>query len=161
MKKLLFGLTAALLTTVSFGQTKQSSYVEVALQKTLMVGTVEMFQRGVPAGVTAEEFNKQLVAGKVTNEGKLFLNKAFMYYKKGTTSKEILTTYDGKESKGVMIQLANGGVNPFGDLTNTANTGKGILDWLIRLFTRVEVVAAAVVKALEIFNEALTVPLPI
>ena len=132
MKKLLFGLTAALLTTVSFGQNKESN-VQLAFQKTLMVGTVELFQRGVPAGVTAEEFNKQLVAGKVSTEGKLFLNKAFSLYQKGTSTKDILTTYDGKESKGLLIQLTNGGVNPFGDLTNPANTNKGVLGWLIRL----------------------------
>ncbi len=144
MKKLLFGLTAALLTTVSFGQTKENN-VQLALQKTLMVGTVEMFQRGVPAGVTAEEFSKQLVAGKVSPEGQLFLNKAFALYKKGTSTKDILTTYDGKESKILMIQLTNGGVNPFGDLTNPAITGKGgLFGWLIRLLTAVEEFVAEV-----------------
>jgi len=154
MKKLLFGLTAALLTTVSFGQTKESN-VQLAFQKTLMVGTVEMFQRGVPAGVTAEDFNKQLVEGKVSTEGRLFLNKAFLLYKKGTSTREILTTYDGKESKGLMIQLTNGGVNPFGDLTNPANTDRGVLGWLIRLLIKVRDVVDGAVRALEIFDNAL------
>ncbi len=157
MKKLLFGLTAALLTTVSFGQTKQSSYVEVALQKTLMVGTVEMFQRGAPAGVTAEDFNKQLTLAKVTPEGRLFLNRAFAIYKKGTAAKDILITYDGKESKGVMLQLANGGVNPFGDLANSAEVGKGkFWGWLAQavqvllgVIQDVEVILVAVEGALQ------------
>jgi len=123
MKTLLFGFIAALMTTVSFGQKKESN-VELALQKTLMVGTVEMLQQSSPAGTTLEDFNKQLTEAKVTVEGKLFLNKAFEFYKKGTSTKDILMTYDGKESKELLIKTKNGGVNPFGELGNPDVTGK-------------------------------------
>ncbi len=139
MKKLVFGLVAALMTTVSFGQKKESN-VELALQKTLMVGTVEMLQRSVPAGTTAEDFNKQLTERKVSVEGKLFLNKAFELYKKGTSTKDILTTYDGKESKELLLKTKNGGVNPFGELTTTDVTGKGgFWAWLTKTLEQIAV----------------------
>ena len=123
MKKLVFGLVAALMTTVSFGQKKESN-VELAFQKTLMVGTVEMLQRSGPSEITSEDFNKQLIEAKVSIEAKLFLNKAFEFYKKGTSTKDILMTYDGKESKELWIKTKNGGVNPFGELGNPDVTGK-------------------------------------
>ena len=158
MKKLLFGFIAALMTTVSFGQKKESN-LELALQKTLMVGTVEMLQRSVPAGTTAEDFNKQLTERKVSVEGKLFLNKAFELYKKGTSTKDILTTYDGKESKELLIKTKNGGVNPFGQSTTSDVTGKGFWEWLTKVLAAIEAffnqlaaTAQAAIKALEVLN---------
>ena len=94
-----------------------------------MVGTVEMLQQSVPAGTTSEDFNKQLTEAKVSTEGKLFLSKAFELYKKGTSTKDILTTYDGKESKELLIKTKNGGVNPFGELTTPDATGKDGRFW--------------------------------